>query len=48
MSIFDAGFILWGYLALYIAITAAYLCWMVAMNRRDARRRAVRSHRENG
>jgi hypothetical protein len=44
MSIFDAGYIVWGYLALYVVLTVAYFGWMAALNRRDARR----SHRENG
>lgn len=48
MSIFDAGFIVWGYLAFYIAITVAYLVWAAARNRRDERRAAQRPDREDG
>ncbi|WP_157552620.1 hypothetical protein [Jiangella gansuensis] len=42
MSIFEAGFIFWGFLALYIVLTAAYFGWMSTQNRRDARRGAER------
>ncbi|MEJ7771330.1 MAG: hypothetical protein WKF51_05475 [Geodermatophilaceae bacterium] len=35
MSVFDVGFIMWGYFALYIIVTIAYYVWMNAKNRRD-------------
>lgn len=38
MSIFDAGFIMWGYFALYALITAAYVVWMITKNRSERRR----------
>lgn len=46
MSIFEAGFVFWGFLALYIVLTLAYFGWMAAVNRREARRAADRH--ENG
>ncbi|SDT67752.1 hypothetical protein [Jiangella sp. DSM 45060] len=46
MSIFEAGFVFWGYLAIYIVLTLAYFGWMAALNRRESRR--IRDHRENG
>lgn len=48
MSIFDAGFIVWGYLALYLAIIVAYLVWARVKNRREAQRAAARRTRDNG
>lgn len=35
-TLVDAGFIIWGFLALYVAITIAYGIWMVIANRRDS------------
>ncbi|MBB5787032.1 hypothetical protein [Jiangella mangrovi] len=46
MSIFEAGFVFWGYLAIYIVLTLAYFGWMAALNRRESRRTGDR--RENG
>ena len=48
MSIFDAGFTIWGYLVLYIALIIAYLVWMVSRNRKDAARDATRTGHGNG
>jgi hypothetical protein len=38
MSIFDAGFIFWGYFVIYALIVVAYYVWMAAVNRRERRR----------
>lgn len=38
MSIFDAGFIMWGYFLLYALIVAAYITWMIAKNRSESRK----------
>ena len=38
MSIFDAGFIMWGYFLIYVLITVAYYAWMTARNRSERRR----------
>ncbi|WP_157574931.1 hypothetical protein [Jiangella muralis] len=46
MSIFEAGFVFWGYLAIYIVLTLAYFGWMAALNRRESQR--SRDHSENG
>lgn len=35
-TLVDAGFIIWGFLTLYIMIIIAYLVWMVIANRRDS------------
>jgi hypothetical protein len=48
MSVFDAGFIFWGYFALYIIVTIAYFVWLNAMNRRDSRTQAILSARRDG
>lgn len=37
MSIFDAGFIMWGYFLIYVLITVAYYGWMTARNRNERR-----------
>ncbi|WP_298325751.1 hypothetical protein [Haloactinopolyspora sp.] len=47
MSIFDAGFAVWGYFVIYIALTIAYLIWMVSRNRKDTQRGATSPDREN-
>jgi hypothetical protein len=39
MSVFDVGFIMWGYFALYLVLTAAYYGWLVLRNRRDGESR---------
>jgi hypothetical protein len=41
MSIFDAGFIFWGYFLIYALIVVAYYVWLSAANRREQRRRGL-------
>lgn len=48
MSIFEAGFILWGFLAMYLIVIVAYLVWARAMNRKEARTGAERVAHDNG
>lgn len=45
MSIFDAGFIMWGFFALYLLFILAYYVWMHGQNTKDRR---ARSHRASG
>jgi hypothetical protein len=48
MSVFDAGFIFWGFFVLYVLVTIAYFVWLKVQNRRDTRARAAASTRRNG
>jgi hypothetical protein len=41
MSIFDAGFIFWGYFLIYALIVVAYYVWLSAANRREQRRQEL-------
>ncbi len=45
MSIFDAGFIMWGFFALYLLFILAYYVWMHGQNTKD---RQARTHRASG
>lgn len=37
MSIFDAGFIMWGFFLIYALFIIAYYGWLAARNRKDRR-----------
>ena len=38
MSVFETGFIMWGFFVLYLLFIIAYYGWMAALNRRDRSR----------
>lgn len=42
MSIFDVGFIMWGFFALYLVFILAYYIWMHGQNKKDRLAQAVR------
>jgi len=35
MSIFDAGFIMWGFFIIYALVTVAYYLWMYVVNKKE-------------
>ncbi|WP_158228309.1 hypothetical protein [Pseudonocardia sp. MH-G8] len=35
MAVLESGFIVWGYLLLYVLLTAAYYAWSAYRDRRD-------------
>ena len=43
MSIFDAGFIMWGYFLVYALFIVGYFTWMVARDRKERRRQKTNS-----
>ena len=43
MSIFDAGFMVWGFFLIYVLITVAYFVWMAARNKNERKQRDVKT-----
>lgn len=42
-AIFDTGFIVWGYLLLYVLLTVAYFLWSAGRARREDATQPVRT-----